>query len=88
MLHLVDGVPEVARNKALACGAGAWLDGLEALVSEIECEWSIAVGRPYDGGTEAFVAQAVLADGSPAVLKLVIPCTDDAAKDERSPCCA
>jgi streptomycin 6-kinase len=31
------------------------------------------VGRPYTGGTEAFVAEATLDDSTPAVLKLLIP---------------
>lgn len=70
---VVNGVPEVVRNKALASGAGRWLDELPALVADLEREWSVAVGRPMDGGTEAFVAEAALDDGTPVVLKLFIP---------------
>jgi len=66
-------IPQVVRNKARAAGASAWVDGLPALVAEIEREWSITVGRPYDGATEAYVARATTADGSPAVLKLALP---------------
>ncbi|HKF18971.1 MAG TPA: aminoglycoside phosphotransferase family protein [Candidatus Dormibacteraeota bacterium] len=78
----MDGVPVVVRNKAVACGASQWLDELPALVAGLEREWSIAVGRPYDDATEAFVAEAALADGTPAVLKLLVPRAGDAARNE------
>ncbi len=66
-------VPEVVRNKAVAAGAGWWLDELPELVASLEREWSIVVGRRFDDATEGFVAEAVLADGTPAVLKLLVP---------------
>ncbi len=75
-------VPDAVRNKALAVGAGDWLDNLPQLIAELEREWSISVGRPYDGGTEAFVARATLDDGAPAVLKLVIPRSGNHAGNE------
>jgi streptomycin 6-kinase len=56
-------VPAVVRNKARAAGAGDWLERLPALVSSLEAGWSITVGHPYEG-TEAFVADATLADGT------------------------
>jgi streptomycin 6-kinase len=78
----IDGLPEVVRNRALACGATAWLDELPELVAELERDWSITLGRAYGGGTEAFVAQVTLADGSDAVLKLLIPrATNDVTKE-------
>jgi streptomycin 6-kinase len=61
------------REKALAAGAGQWLDDLPGLVEGLERDWSIRVGRPYHDSTEAFVARARLGDGTPAVLKLMIP---------------
>ena len=67
------GVPAVVRAKALAAGAGPWLRDLPELVAQLEQDWSMSVGRPYPHGTEAFVAEATLADGAPAVLKLLIP---------------
>jgi len=82
MLSVVDGVPPVVTNKAIACGAAQWLDELPALVASLEHEWSIAVGRPYNDATEAFVAEAVFADGTPAVLKLLVPRAGDAARNE------
>jgi len=78
----VHDVPPVVRRKALAVGAAAWLDGLPTLVEALEREWSIVVGRPYGGGTEAFVAEATLDDGVPAVVKLLVPQGGDAAEHE------
>ena len=67
------GVPPVVRNKALAVGAAAWIDELPELVGHLEREWQITVGRCYDSSTEALVAEATRGDGTPAVLKLMIP---------------
>ncbi len=75
-------VPQVVRNKAIAAGASHWLNELPALVARLEGEWSFSVGRPLDGGTESFVAEVILADGTPAVLKLLIPRDRDAAANE------
>ncbi len=75
-------VPDVVRNKALAVGALGWIDDLPRLVAELERRWSIRVGRTYEDSTEAFVAEAALEDGSPAVLKLLVPRADDAARHE------
>jgi streptomycin 6-kinase len=66
-------VPAVVRAKALAFGAGQWLHDLPDLVASLERDWSIAVGAAFQGGTEAYVAAAAMADGTPAVLKLVMP---------------
>src|SRR3984957_15627961 len=68
-------VPAVVRNKARAAGAENWLERLPALVSSLEADWSIVVGCPYEGGTEAFVADATRADGTRAVLKGLGPGT-------------
>ncbi len=78
----VDTVPEAVRNKALTAGAFAWLEGLPALVEALEQEWSLTVGRSYADGTEAFVAEALLADGSEAALKLIVPRPGEAARRE------
>jgi streptomycin 6-kinase len=76
------GLPPVVRNKALAAGAAQWIDDLPALLASLEREWSITVGRPYDGATEAFVAEATLDDAAPAVLKVLVPRAGDAARNE------
>jgi streptomycin 6-kinase len=66
-------VPAVVRNKAAALGASAWLDALPDLVTALEEEWSVTAGAAFADATEAFVAEARQADGTPAVLKLLIP---------------
>jgi streptomycin 6-kinase len=63
----------VVRSKALVAGAARWIDDLPELVASLERDWSVVVGRSYAGGTDAFVAEATLADGTAAVLKLLIP---------------
>jgi streptomycin 6-kinase len=75
-------VPAVVRNKALAAGAAEWLDELPELVSELAREWGFDVGRTFSDATEAFVAEAQLADGEDAVLKLLVPRARDAAENE------
>jgi streptomycin 6-kinase len=75
-------ISEVVRNKARAVGATAWLDALPTLVGELEWCWSITVGPAYPDATEAYVAAAELADGTSAVLKLVVPRTGSHAQHE------
>jgi streptomycin 6-kinase len=75
-------VPAVVREKASAVGAAAWVDGLPELVNTMEEHWDISVGRPYRDSTEAFVAEATCADGTPVVLKLLVPRDRDAAAHE------
>ncbi len=75
-------VPAVVRAKARAVGAAGWLDALPELIAGLEHDWSIMVGRPYDSSTEAFVVEAALRDGTPAVLKLMIPRPGDHARNE------
>ncbi len=75
-------MPTVARRKALTVGAGRWIDDLPMLVQSLEREWTMTVGSAYGDATEAFVARATLSDGTPAVLKLVIPRSGEAAHHE------
>jgi len=75
-------IPETVRRKALAVGAAQWLTALPALVSCLERDWSISVGRAYEDATEAFVAEAVVEGVAPAVLKLLVPRDGDAASNE------
>jgi streptomycin 6-kinase len=75
-------VPPVVRKKALAVGAAAWIDELPGLVRYFEREWQITVGRSYGSATEALVAEATHADGTPAVLKLMIPRPGEHARRE------
>jgi streptomycin 6-kinase len=66
-------VPDAVRSKVHAAGVEGWLERLPALVSSLEADWSIIVGFPYTGGSEAFVAEATRADGTSAVLKVLVP---------------
>ncbi len=75
-------VHPVLRSKAEAAGATGWLRDLPGIIAGLEQDWSITVGRPFDSSTEAFVAEATLADGTPAVLKLSIPRPGDHARHE------
>ena len=65
-------VPEIVRNVARLAGAQDWLAELPELVDRLQQEWGLTVGRPYEDATEAFVAPAMLADGTPAVLKMLV----------------
>jgi streptomycin 6-kinase len=80
-MHKV-AVPDVVGSKARSVGAEDWLAGLPALVADLEEAWSIRVGDAYADATEAFVAQAELEDGMPAVVKLVVPRDGDAVNHE------
>ena len=75
-------VPEIVRNKARSVGAADWLDQLPGVIAALEQDWSVTVGATLSGGTEAFVAEATLADGSDAVLKLMIPRAGEHAHNE------
>ncbi len=75
-------VPDVVGNKARAVGAAGWLRDLPTLVAELEMEWGIEVGAPYEDGTEAYVASALTYDGLPVVLKVLVPRDSGAAGHE------
>jgi len=72
---------EVVRANAERAGAAAWVAELPGLVADLERQWGIRVGRAFGDATEAHVAEAVLADGSPAVLKLLVPRPRQAADE-------
>ncbi len=74
--------PPAVRAKAEAAGAHEWLRGLNDLVAGIEQDWAVTVGRVYADATEALVADATTADGSAAVLKLIVPRPGSAAAHE------
>jgi len=75
-------VPTVVRNKARSVGAEGWVDDLPQLIAGLERDWSLTVGRAFTDSTEAFVSEATLANGTPAVLKLCMPRDGDAAESE------
>ncbi|MGO1076059.1 aminoglycoside phosphotransferase family protein [Inquilinus sp. CA228] len=75
------GLSAEARRRALSAGpsGAAWLAGLDDLVRGLAADWGLSALRPLPGGTAAFVAEARMADGRPAVLKLAVPGLDPAA---------
>ncbi|MGW7681711.1 aminoglycoside phosphotransferase family protein [Kribbella sp. NPDC054772] len=75
-------VPDALRNKLRAAGVEDWLERLPELVASLEADWSISVGRAYAGGSEAFVADATRADGTSAILKVLMPSLGNAASNE------
>src|SRR4051812_33353985 len=67
-----------ARVRETAAGFGAegerWLEELPARVGELEREWSVTAGHPFDSdGHVSWVAPVQCADGGEAVLKISIP---------------
>lgn len=70
-------VSTIVANKAREVGAADWLADLGGMVADLATDWDLAVGDPLTGGTEAYVTQATRGDGSPAVLKLMIPRPDN-----------
>jgi streptomycin 6-kinase len=76
-------VPEVVRAKAVTAGAAGWLAELPGIVAGLERDWAITVGRVFGDATEALVAEATMADGRAAVLKVHVPRGDGRhARDE------
>lgn len=75
---------EAVRKRALAGGHTDWIDQLPDLVRGLERDWDIRVGRAYDEGTEAFVADAALSDGTQAVVKILVPRRGGALDDHEA----
>jgi streptomycin 6-kinase len=68
-------IPDEVRNKVIADGNAAWLDELPSVVASLAQEWSLTIGATLRGGHAALVAEATLADGTAAVLKVGVPGT-------------
>ncbi len=75
-------VAAAVRAKAIYAGAAAWLDDLPEIVAALECDWGFTTGESLTGGTEALVAEVTMDDGTPAVLKLLVPRPTDDARNE------
>jgi streptomycin 6-kinase len=75
-------VPLVVQKKALALDQRPWLDALPELVADLAAEWSLTIGPVFEDATEALVAEATLAAGTAAVLKVLVPGRHDAARRE------
>ncbi|MBV9420287.1 MAG: phosphotransferase [Alphaproteobacteria bacterium] len=75
---------KVLRNLEARGEAGrAWLATLPAQVIGLERAWGITVGAAFPRGTEAFAAEAVLADGTLAAIKIPIPGADKQGREAR-----
>jgi len=75
---------KLAANVAHRGAVGAaWLEGLPATIARLEAGWGITVGPGYGSGTEAYTAQAVLADGTEAAIKLPIAGLEKGSREAR-----
>lgn len=76
-------IPEPVRLRALFEGepGRAWLARLPEVVAGLASDWGLSLGPALSGGTDAFVAPAVLADGREAVLKVSAPGRDPEAHE-------
>ncbi|GAA0530059.1 hypothetical protein GCM10010172_08470 [Paractinoplanes ferrugineus] len=66
-------LPAAVRAKARAAGAHAWLENLPRLVGDLCAEWGLRPGGAFGDATEAYVMEVTRSDGTPAVLKLMLP---------------
>src|SRR6516164_4750081 len=68
-------VPErlMTSGRALGPAGARWLEDLPGVLPSLAADWSIGYGRTLDGGTAAYVIEAVTADGTPVVAKLALP---------------
>src|SRR5258708_38087451 len=77
-------VPDKGRHLAeLSAEGRVWLATLGDQISEIERRWELTVGAPFGKGSEAYVAEARLADGTPAALKIAIAGRDPTRQELR-----
>jgi streptomycin 6-kinase len=70
------------RAKARDAGADAWLENLPRLVGDLCAEWGLRPGAAFGDATEAYVMSVTRGDGTPAVLKLLVPRRGAAAAHE------
>jgi len=79
-IHVNLDLPPLVQQKLRQLGVAGqrWLAELPALVDELAQAWSLELGATLQGGTAAYVARARTADGTDAVLKIVIPDPDHA----------
>ncbi len=78
---LID-VPAPVRRRALLLGAQRWLDDLPCLIEEIAHTWQLSdLSGPFQDATEAYAVGVTCADGTRAVLKLIVPRGRDAENE-------
>ena len=64
-----------ARLASLGEAGEEWYAALPGLLTALEEQWSVRIGRPLPGGSASFVARATRADGPPLVVKVQSPRT-------------
>jgi streptomycin 6-kinase len=71
-------LPAAVMLRAQSSGPAAmrWVQELPGTVAALERDWRIRVGRAIDGGSEAFVAQAITENGETAIVKVRMPHDD------------
>lgn len=62
-----------ARVAALGEVGRTWADALPGVLAELAGRWSLRLGRSLPGGSASYLATAVRADGTEAVLKVALP---------------
>lgn len=76
-------LPEAVQKRLRANGRETWIESLPELVASLERDWEISVeGEAFVGGSEALVSCATMADGTPAILKVLIPREDAVSATE------
>ncbi len=84
-MHVPPSMPEGLTRTTIELrgAAGAeWLDRVPAIVASCEERWSLAAGPPLPERSYNYVAPAVRADGTAAVLKLSFPNAEFGAEAE------
>ena len=68
-------VPQRLRTSARALGpvGSRWLDDLPGVLASLAADWSVAYGRPLEGGNAALVIEAVTAGRTPVIVKVALP---------------
>lgn len=61
-----------AKVGSLGVDGATWLSALPDVLTALEREWQIQLGRPLPGGSASYVVGAACADGTRAVVKVVI----------------
>ena len=71
-------VPDIVRRRALTEGVSgeAWLASLDDILTSLERDWRVTIGPAHQGGSAAFVAEAVTQDARSFIIKVSTPATD------------
>ena len=86
MSGLLQKLPTEVQLKAHGLGevGASWLSSLDEMAAGLESTWSLALGEVLAGGTEALVIEAVMTDGTLAVLKLGLPGSADISAEVKA----